>query len=383
MRLMTSLLIEWDHGKLSIIRAFQYISSSSGANATISPGLNHSLHILHLCVLELLTPSAQKPLFIHPIGRISFHLKIGEGNGERQREMRVKEIRRDGAKPLKWKVGEVRGEARRGWERRTQGSGWKGEWYKCHGTDGIPCLSSRVGKKNNTQLSVKWPQLTVGCCHGYCPRRAAAMRLSLSNKCTGGCLQLVWLQGREGEITPVSDPHTEAPRGISHTVIIEPSYWLMMLHHCLSLYVCLVCSVPLSTFLNSLRGTLRKPISTKGRACVCVSCPSGVRFLSPVLWLTAVRGDVSEAWHWTVPVTPREEEAWFDSNIDNLSRSEISTVKPGDDLAPLETEMWRFQVTIDLEGVSNLLFRPIILICVHFCQSALHIDPTKVMCLGI
>lgn len=131
---------------------------------------------------------------------------------------------------------EERGEAGRGQGRGTQGSGWKGEWHKCHSTDGIPCSSSRVGKRN-TQLSVKWPQLTVGSCHGYRPRRAVVVRLSLSSACTGVCLQLVWLQGREGEITPVSDPHAEAPRGISHTVIIEPSYWLMMLHHCLSLYV--------------------------------------------------------------------------------------------------------------------------------------------------
>lgn len=39
-----------------------------------------------------------------------------------------------------------------------------------------------------------------------------------------------------------------------------------------------------------------------------------------------------------MPVTPREEKAWFDSNLNALSRSEINTVKSGDDLVLLKSE---------------------------------------------
>lgn len=72
-----------------------------------------------------------------------------------KREMREKEMRRDEAKQLKGKVGEKRRrKAKGGEERKNQGNRWKGERHKCHGIDGIPCLSSRVEKQHTAVSQV-------------------------------------------------------------------------------------------------------------------------------------------------------------------------------------------------------------------------------------
>lgn len=91
----------------------------------------------------------------------------------------------------KW---ERRGDERQRVERREKTKETGGKVNATNATALMASLACRVGWKNNTQLSVKsvkWPQLTVSSCHGYCPHSAVIVWLSPSSTCTEVCLQLV------------------------------------------------------------------------------------------------------------------------------------------------------------------------------------------------